>query len=274
MSRIAERFEILGKKKEKALIPFIPAGFPDLETTKELILTLARAGADLIEIGVPFSDPLADGPTIQAAYQRALDSGVSLRKLLSLLKELKGRIETPLLLMTYYNLVYQYGEELFPAEARKCGVDGLIVPDLPPEEAGNLLKYAACAELDVVFLAAPTTDKDRLALITSFSKGFIYYVSVTGITGARQNLPEDLKTAVAKLKEQTQLPVAIGFGISTPAHVREASKLADGVIVGSALVSLIAQHKGSAQLIAEVHQFISALKAETRVADNCNPPLI
>lgn len=264
MGRIAERFEILRGRKEKALIPFIAGGFPDLKMTKQFILTLAEAGADLIEIGVPFSDPLADGPTIQAAYQRALENGVTLREILILVKELRDTIETPLLLMAYYNLIYQFGEELFTAEASKCGVDGLIVPDLPPEEAGNLLRYANQVDLDLIFLAAPTTDRDRLSLITSVSKGFIYYVSVTGITGARQSLPDDLKIALSRLKELTQLPIAVGFGISTPSQVREASSLADAVIVGSALISLITQNEGSPHLLNVVRQFISQLKAGTR----------
>ncbi|MBI4594864.1 MAG: tryptophan synthase subunit alpha [Candidatus Tectomicrobia bacterium] len=263
MSRIKERFELLKQRSEKALIPFLAAGFPDLERTKDLILSLAEAGADIIEIGVPFSDPLADGPTIQLAYQRALERGTSLKKVLQMVRELRGKIEVPLVLMSYYNLIYQYGEEIFPAEAVNCGVDGVIIPDLPPEEAENLLTHSARAGLDVVFLVAPTSNSDRLSLITTHSQGFIYYVSITGITGARQALPDDLKTSVARLKKQTQLPVAIGFGISTPEQVREASGVADGVIVGSALISLIAEYKNKPNFLNEVCRFISQLKSAT-----------
>lgn len=227
-------------------------------------MTLVEAGADIIELGIPFSDPLADGPTIQMAYQRALENGTSLRKILQMVKELRDKIEVPLVLMSYYNLVFKYGEEAFFKEAGDCGVDGLIIPDLPPEEAGNLLTNSTRAGLDVIFLVAPTSDSTRLRLIASHSRGFIYYVSITGITGARQGLPDDLRTSVAELKKLTDLPVAIGFGISTPEQVHEASRFADGVIVGSALISLIARHESKSSLLSEVHQFIEQLKSATR----------
>ncbi|HEC99983.1 MAG TPA: tryptophan synthase subunit alpha [Proteobacteria bacterium] len=260
MSRIAEIFAGRKKIKKAALIPFLTAGDPSLAHTAELVLEMERQGADLIELGVPFSDPLADGPTIQAASQRALTQGVRLEDVIGLVRNLRSKTRIPLVLMTYYNPVLQYGLKRTARKAAQAGVDGFIIPDLPPEEAEEWKREADKAGLDTIFLLAPTSDLDRIKKVVSLSRGFIYYVSVTGITGARKELPSDLLAKLKSIKKHTAVPVSVGFGISTPEQVAMLAPHADGIIVGSAIVNLIARHAEDPQLVPIVGRFVAHLK--------------
>ena len=243
-SRITRKFkEVLGKKG-KAFIPYIMAGDPDINRTRELIRILEDCGADIIELGVPFSDPLADGPTIQKAAQRALDEGVTLKKVIEFVAESRGSTQIPVILMTYYNPVFKYGEERFVLDASAAGVDGIIVPDLPPDEAGNLIRYAKKSGLDTIFLLAPTSTNDRILKVAKASTGFIYYVPITGITGSRLSLDSSIEGHIARIRSVTAKPVAVGFGISTPEEAADVSRFADGVIVGSAIVKRVEESDG------------------------------
>lgn len=258
MSRIKSTFKKLKNRGQSALIPFIVAGDPDLGATEALVFKLAESGADIIEIGVPFSDPLADGPTIQAASQRALMKGINIRDIFGMMKRLKG-LAQPLIIMTYFNPIFRYGLKAFAAECKENGIDGVIVPDLPPEEAGPWIKEARASKVDTIFLVAPTSPPERIKRISRWSRGFIYYVSVTGVTGARGKLSEELESAVRQIKELSRKPVSVGFGISTPQQVKEASRFADGVIVGSAIVKIIEDYMGSPNLITRVGDFVFSL---------------
>jgi len=266
MGRISRTFERLANIHERALIPYVTAGDPTLQMTKRLVEELVHRGGDLIEIGVPFSDPLADGPIIQRAAQRALEGGTTLRKILRMVHELRGELETPLILMTYYNPIFRYGEEAFVADALDAGLDGIIVPDLPPEEARALIDLTSHTPLDMIFLAAPTSTAARLALISEVSQGFIYYVSRLGTTGIREQLADDLGAKLEQLRASTMKPVAVGFGVSTPEHARLVSEMADGVVVASAIVKLIEDLRGREDMPEQVGNFIAALKAATRLA--------
>lgn len=259
MNRIDQKFKKLHAHKKKAFIAFITAGDPDLKTTEQLVLAFEGAGVDIVELGVPFSDPLADGPTIQAASQRALKRHVNLEGILAAVKRIRQKSQIPVALMTYYNPVFHYGEERFAREARACGVDGLIVPDLPPEEGHGLIRAARQNGLATVFFLAPTTTPRRMKHIVNASTGFIYYVSLTGVTGARQELPASLTQQVRLAKRMTRKPICVGFGVSTPAQVRMVAKTADGVIVGSAIVNAIDKNKGKKQLVANVARFVREL---------------
>jgi tryptophan synthase alpha chain len=266
VSRLTARFERLRAGGERALIAYFTAGDPSLETTARLVVEAERRGADVIELGVPFSDPLADGPVIQRASQRALAAGVSLRRILETVAEVRSEVSVPLVLMTYYNPVLAFGLHAFAEAATKAGVDAVIVPDLPPDEAGPLDQEAAPAGLDVVFLAAPTSTPERLRLIARRSRGFIYLVSLTGVTGERTALPRELEAQVRALRLVTTKPVCVGFGISTPEHVAAVGRLADGVIVGSAIVRLVEQHATSPDLVPLLGTFIASLKEPLRTA--------
>ena len=259
MNRIEAKFKELKKRKKTALIPFITAGDPDLKTTKELVLELERRGADIIELGVPFSDPIADGPTIQEADIRSLKHKTSLSDVLNLVKDLRKKTDVPLVLMTYYNLLYNYGIERFAIQAKKSGVDGVIAADLPIEEAGELKRYTRKNNLDTIFLASPTSPTQRLKLIAKETRGFIYYISLTGVTGARKKLPEDLIFSLKRLKRFTKRPIAVGFGISKPEHVRKVKRYADGVVVGSAIISVIEKNLKSKSLVKKVGNFVDRL---------------
>jgi tryptophan synthase alpha chain len=265
MSRISQTFEYLQKTHERALIPYVTAGDPDLEMTKRLVREMVRRGADIIEIGVPFSDPLADGPIIQRASQRALQGGTTLRKILQTVSELRHEVDVPLVLMTYYNPVFRYGEEAFVADALDAGVDGLIVPDLPPEEGQSLMELTTDTPLEMIFLAAPTSTSARLALISEASRGFIYYVSRLGTTGVRDQLADDLRIMLEKVRASTSKPIAVGFGVSTPEHVRLVADLADGVVVASAILKLMEDLEDRTDRLDHVGDFVAALKAATRV---------
>lgn len=258
MSRIDQTFKRLQSKGQTALIPFIVAGDPDLEATEALVLKLAESGADLIELGVPFSDPIADGPIIQAASQRALEKGVSIESILSLTRRLKG-LTPPLVLMSYFNPIFNYGLKHFAAVCKESGVDGVIVPDLPPEEAGPWIKEARELELDTIFLVAPTSPPERIRTVNKYSRGFIYYVSTTGVTGVRGKLPNNLEQAIKGIKEYTRKPVAVGFGISGPEQAKTISHYAEGVIVGSAIVKIIEENLNCSNLLTRVGNFIFSL---------------
>jgi tryptophan synthase alpha chain len=257
MSRIDRTFDGLKERGQSALIPFIMAGDPNLETTESLVFKMTETGADIIELGVPFSDPLADGPTIQSASQRALQNGVSLKDIFSLTERLKG-INTPLVLMTYFNPIFRYGLKDFAEGCQRSGVDGVIIPDLPPEEAGPWIQEARKRSLDTIFFIAPTSPPGRIRLVSRYSRGFIYYVSVTGVTGARDKLPEELEQAVKGIKQQSRRPVVVGFGISTPGQAKAISHFADGVIVGSAIVKMIEENLKNPELTNRVRDFVSS----------------
>lgn len=259
-NRIDQKFESLKKKRKKALIAFITAGDPDLKLTYDLVLALEQSGADIIEIGVPFSDPLADGPTIQASSFRALQQGTSLPKILACVQKLRQKTEIPIALMTYYNPVFHYGESRFIHDAAKSGVDGLIVPDLPPEEAATLIKSAKKENLSTVFFLAPTTTKERVKKIVQASTGFIYFVSLTGVTGARTAIPSSLKAKVKYARSKASMPVCVGFGVSTPQQVKSISSFCDGVIVGSAIINKVRAATSRSQAIRSVSRFVKELK--------------
>ncbi len=260
MNRVDKKFRELKRDKKKAFIAYITAGDPSLAMTKRIALTLEQAGVDILELGIPFSDPLADGPTIQAASHRALIKGVSLKKIFSAVGSLRKATDIPIVFMTYYNPVFRYGVERFVKSCRYNGVDGVIIPDLPCEEAKDLKRCAEREKVATIFLAAPTSTKVRMDNIARNSSGFIYYVSLTGVTGARSKLPAEVASKVKFLKAITKKPVAVGFGISTARQGREVSKVADGVIVGSAIVKIIAGNQDNNKaLISKVSQFAKTL---------------
>ena len=260
MNRIEAKFRELKRKKQKALIAFITAGYPSLGITEKLASALASAGVDIVELGVPFSDPMADGPVIQEASQFALKKQVNLRRILAAVRNIRKVTSVPLCLMTYYNPVFSFGEEKFIKMASSAGVDGVIIPDLPPEEGSVLAHLSRQYNIDLVNFIAPTTSIARIKYIGRISRGFIYYVSLKGVTGARKNLPEGLSRHIRKVKKHVALPLCVGFGISTPLQVREVSKAADGVIVGSAIVKKIKENIGQADLVKRVANFTASLK--------------
>lgn len=240
-TRIGKRFAALKAERRAGLVTFVTAGDPDMETSREILFGLPGAGADLIELGMPFSDPMADGPAIQASSLRALKNGMTLKKTLDLVAEFRNTDnDTPVVLMGYYNPIYILGVDAFAAEAQAAGVDGLIIVDLPPEEVDELWKPAREAGIDFIFLTAPTSDDARLPVIVKRASGFIYYVSITGITGTRSADIADVETALKRIRKHTRLPIAVGFGIKTPEQVAEIASVADAAVVGSALVDVIA----------------------------------
>ncbi len=242
-SKIAAAFAEARRDGRIALIPYCMAGYPDYATSEELAVALCHAGAAILELGVPFSDPLADGATIQHASQKALDNGMSPATALELAKRITEAVTTPLLLMGYYNPIYSFGLESYCDQARSAGVAGLIVPDLPPEEAEPLQRAATARGIEVIFLVTPTSPEERIAQVAEISartgSGFLYCVSVSGVTGARDQLPEQLPEFIKRVRAHTQLPLAIGFGVASPQHVREIAKLADGAVVASALLNAV-----------------------------------
>lgn len=267
MSRIAARFQSLAAQGRGALIPYLEAYDPDMETSLALLKAMPDAGADLIEIGMPFSDPSADGPVIQAAARRGLKAGASLPGVLAMVAEFrKDNAETPVILMGYLNPIEAYGYDRFCTDAAKAGVDGLIIVDLPPEEADVIEKPAEDAGLDIIRLVAPTTSDDRLRYVLSHASGFVYYVSITGITGTRAASTDDLKAALPRIRAATSLPVAIGFGIRSPQQAATAASIADGAVVASALLATLAETldaagKATAETLPRVLEQIKALAA-------------
>jgi tryptophan synthase alpha chain len=265
MNRIDAKFADLRRVNKKAFIVYLTAGYPSLAVTEELVRALGTAGADIIELGVPFSDPMADGPTIQASSQQALAQGVTLTKILASVRKARQETDIPLVLMTYYNPVFHFGEERFVHEAGQAGVDGVIIPDLPPEEAAVLIRAARKEDMATIFFLAPTTTPRRMRKIMEASTGFIYYVSVTGVTGARQHLPAQMLAHIKKVKGLTSLPVCAGFGISTPEQVAHVARVADGVIVGSAVIKEIEKAQGQVNLVERVSCFVKELTADLEV---------
>jgi tryptophan synthase alpha chain len=271
-TRIERRFAALKSAKRGGLVTFITAGDPNYELSRDLLRQLPAAGADVIELGMPFTDPMADGPAIQASSLRALRTGMSLKKTLQLVTEFrKGDEETPIILMGYYNPIYSYGVPAFLNNAKAAGVDGLIVVDLPPEEDEELCIPALKAGLNFIRLATPTTDDNRLPTVLRNTSGFVYYVSIAGITGTRSAANADVSAAVARLKRHTDLPVAVGFGIKTADQAEAIAKIADAAVVGSALVSRIAAHvdgggKASPQAVSETLALVRELAAGVRRA--------
>lgn len=265
MSRIAETFAALRQKGEKAMVTYIAAGDPSLEATKALLPRLAAAGADLIELGLAFSDPLADGPTIQAGSMRALQAGANTDNVLAMIRSARDEgLTTPILIMTYMNLVSRPGLDTFCARAKAAGVDGLILPDVPMEEADEVLEATRRHGLDLVQFVAPTSPPDRIERAARLATGFVYCVSLTGVTGQRAELPTRFVEVVRQAKAATSTPVLVGFGISTPEHVRQVSAIADGVIVGSAIVKLCGEGGTTPELLDRVSSFVAGLKAATR----------
>lgn len=260
MNRIERKFKELKKSGKKAFIAFLTAGYPSLAVSEKLILEFSKIGVDIIELGVPFSDPMADGPVIQESSKIALDNKVTLSGILALVRRCRKFTDIPICLMTYYNPVFCFGEGKFSRQASACGVDGVIVPDLPPEEAGPLIASARRNNLDTVFFIAPTSRENRIKLISRVSTGFIYYVCLTGVTGPRQELPSGFIGQIKLIKKNSKKPVCVGFGVSTPKQVRQAAKAADGVIVGSAIVQKIKENIGSPDLVKKVSGFVSFLK--------------
>lgn len=253
MSRLQSRFAALKQENRAALVTFVTAGDPDYATSLEILKGLPAAGADVIELGMPFTDPMADGPAIQLANIRALGNGQNLAKTLQMVREFRTtNQDTPLVLMGYYNPIFCYGVERFVADAKEAGVDGLIVVDLPPEHNDELCDPAQAAGIDFIRLTTPTTDDARLPTVLNGSSGFVYYVSVAGVTGAGAASMDQVEEAVARLRRHTDLPLCIGFGIRTPEHAAEIAKRADGAVVGSALIDRIAKAASPAEAVSGV----------------------
>ena len=259
-NRLDRTFQRLKAEGKKALITYLMAGDPSLADTEQLVLEFEKAGADIIELGVPFSDPIADGPIIQQAAERALRSGTTLRGILSLVERVRTQSQIPLVFMAYYNSIHAFGPERFCREAAASGVDGLIVPDMPPDEAGPLQGPAAAAGLQLIFLLAPTSTAERRAFVARQSHGFVYYVSLTGITGAKLGRVSEIGRNVEQIRKLSKTPVAVGFGVTTPEDAAEVSAIADGVIVGSAIVKQIAAGQQQQGLTARVSAFVQSLK--------------
>ncbi|WP_341304246.1 tryptophan synthase subunit alpha [Pseudomonas sp. TMP25] len=267
MSRLQSRFAELKQQNRAALVTFVTGGDPNYDASLAILKGLPAAGADVIELGMPFTDPMADGPVIQLANIRALDGGQDLAKTLQMVREFReGEQVTPLVLMGYFNPIHMYGVERFIAEAKEAGVDGLIVVDLPPEHNVDLCDPAQAAGIDFIRLTTPTTDDKRLPKVLNGSSGFVYYVSVAGVTGAGAATLEHVEQAVTRLRRHTDLPLCIGFGIRTPEHAATIARLAEGVVVGSALIDQIAGAANNEQAVADVLSLVSALAEGVRGA--------
>ena len=263
-TRISRRFAELREAGELGIVTYITAGDPSLDATEKFVLALADAGADVIELGVPFSDPLADGPTIQRASERALKSGTVLGNILAIVHRIRTQSEVPLVLFSYYNPVLQMGLEKFGYFAKAAGADGVLITDLTPEESDDYLRAMRANNLDTIFLAAPTSDEERLQKISACSSGFLYLISRTGVTGAKDSLPEDLPGLLRRVHKFTQLPVAVGFGISLPGHVSMLGGLAEAAVVGSALVSEIEKASSVEAAAAVLCERVRSLKEAGR----------
>ena len=259
MNRIVEKFAQLKKAGKKGFVVYVGAGDPHLEATRQLALAFDTAGVDILELGVPFSDPLADGLVNQLAAQRGLESGTTPPKLLATIAAIRKDSQIPIILYIYFNLIHKVGLEKFIADAARAGVDGLLVLDLPPEESDNYEALMKQAGLCHIYLVAPTTPEDRMALIVKRGSGFIYYISREGVTGMQTSVASNLASQVAKIRAHTSLPVAVGFGISNPAQAKAVASEADGCVVGSAIVNQIAEHGQSPELVAKVSAFVKSL---------------
>jgi tryptophan synthase alpha chain len=266
MGRIEDKFAELKERGEAALIPFVTAGDPDLATTLAILHAVERGGADLIELGIPFSDPTADGPTIQRSSERALKNDVTLEKIFSLVQQFRRGSALPLVLFGYFNPFFHYGLERFCRRAVAAGADGVLCVDLPPEESAELKHWSDPLGLDVVFLLSPTSGPDRIQQAARWGSGFIYYVSVTGVTGARRSLEAQLRSRVGEVRRSVSLPVGVGFGISTPKQAARVAGFADAVVVGSALVQTIESTKSTKQKAEKARAFVASLKSAMRRA--------
>jgi tryptophan synthase alpha chain len=262
--RIAQRFRELSRAGELGLVAYVTAGDPSLAATEQIVLAAADAGADVIELGVPFSDPVADGPTIQRASERALRGGTTLTGVLDLVRRLRGRTQVPLVLFSYFNPILQMGIEKFADAAASAGADGVLATDLTPEESEDYRAVLRSRGLDTIFLAAPTSTDARLKLIAGVSSGFLYLISRTGVTGVRESLPEDLPGLVRRIRKFTSLPVAVGFGISLPTHVTVLGGIADAAVVGSAIVAEIEKAGSSDAAVSAVGDLVARLKNAAR----------
>lgn len=260
MNRLARAFQCAKERGTPALVPFITAGDPDLARTEALILALAEAGADVVELGIPFSDPMADGPVIQAASERALAAGTTLSRVLATVHKVRENCSIPIVLMGYYNPILAYGSERFAHDAGAAGIDGLLLVDLPPEEADELRRYTDPLDLPLITLIAPTTPEDRRDRLAAAAQGYLYYVSMTGVTGTTRIDSTTIRAEVERLMQLSPVPVAVGFGISTAEDAAAVGAFADAVVVGSALVKLIDQQRQSPTLLNEVRSFISTIR--------------
>lgn len=258
MGRIKGTFERLKMKGQKALIPFLMAGDPDLDASIKLIEKVFESGADMIELGIPFSDPIADGKVIQTSSQRALKNGVNIEKTFELLKRLDYKI-IPIILMSYYNPIFRFGLRRFAEGCKDSGIDGIIISDLPPEEATPWIKEARRFNIDTIFLISPTTPIPRIKYISELTTGFLYYVQFSGVTGVRENLADHIEEKIKKIKLITGKPVVVGFGISNPEQARHISSFSDGVILGSAIIKIIEENISDLELIQKVGNFVSSL---------------
>jgi len=259
VNRIDRRFDDLKKEGKKALITFITAGDPDIDTTYDIVLALEEAGADIIELGIPYSDPLADGPTIQASSQRALAKGIKIKDIMDLVMRIREKSDIPIVYLVYYNSVFKYGIEKFLEDSKNAGVDGLIIPDLPLEERKEVLDVADKYEIYLIPLVAPTS-KERIKGITENGKGFVYCVTLTGVTGAREEITTDLEEYMRLVSSYTSMPKALGFGISGPEMARKLKSLSDGIVVGSAIVERIAKGYNRCEMLKEVKEFVLSLR--------------
>lgn len=259
MNRIEQKNLELLQQKRKAFIAYITAGFPNIASTEKLVYALEANGADFIELGMPFSDPVADGPTIQASSCAALAGGINMKKFMLLVKRLRKKTQIPLIIMSYYNPLFKYGISKFAIDAQQAGLDGVIVPDLPPEEAGDLNKALFLQGIDQIFIISPVTESARMRQIVKISRGFIYYVPLTGVTGARATLSKDIAGAVSAIKKVTKTPVFVGFGISTPEQVQQVTTISDGAIVGSGIIKIIEQYSRNKQMCEKVGQYVRSL---------------
>jgi len=264
MGRIGDKFESLRAKNEKALIVYLTAGDPSLAVTKELIFELEKAGVDILEIGVPFSDPTADGPVIQAASQRALKTGTTLASVLKMVADIRLSSQIPIVLFGYFNPIFAFGVEKFARKASEAGVDGVLVVDLPPEEARELRVYSDAAGLDFISLVAPTSGKDRMKTILKTATGFLYYVSITGVTGTAAPKVEDVAREVGKIRKLTKMPIAVGFGISNAKQAKAIGAVADGIVIGSAVVKLIDENRNNSELVKVISNYTREIKEALR----------
>lgn len=262
-NRIRQKITFLKKIRKKALVAYITAGYPELKTTEKIVELFAKNNVDFIELGMPFSDPIADGPIIQKASNIALKRKMNLSKFLVLVKRLRKKLQIPLIMMTYYNPIFKYGLKRFAHQAKVSGLDGLIVPDLPPEEAQELLRYLKQEGLALIFLVSPITPSVRIKKIAALSDNFLYYVSLTGVTGIRNRLPIGLFKKLGEIKKITPLPIYVGFGVSNPKQVKKIVAVADGVIVGSAIIKIFEQNLNKKVSLAKIKEFIVSLRKAT-----------
>lgn len=261
MSRIDAAFRELRQARRCGLVTYVTAGDPDLERSREILVRLAHAGADLLEVGVPFSDPLADGPAIQRATERAIQAGSTLVKVLGMVSDVRSLVNAPIVIFTYANPVLRMGLDEFVHRARQAGVDGVLTLDVPPEESGQFREALSRARIDTIFLLSPTTTPERIRRAAALGTGFLYGISRLGVTGARDTLSDSARELAARVRAETGMPLALGFGLSRPEHVRAVGEFADAAVVGSALVNVIAEHAQSPSLFAEVERYVRWLKS-------------